>query len=301
MAIIQEVEIKLEGGVVATLGGRYTFKDSNNVEQHVYLYYTEKDQSYRSNDPTTAVLTPTANWTHDLGDGPWQRYHKQGTKQIVLSKDTWLEIKQADEVDNFDPQTYTMVSNKTQKVVETIEKQIDKNSKSDKKLDKISEKVVQKMSENTNSTLDMFKDASIDALKMVGANQANELIVSGLKKALMSMGFTHEWIESEAGHKLLKTMGPLVIHYVASTQSDFIDNLAGENASENIMEGCKFAVQAAMGEIMQHALVHIKPLLTDLASLGANAAKNAFKAPIGAVDETDGVAELLKQKTKSKA
>ena len=306
----RETSIKLEGGVEATLGGRYTYTEDGESKL-LYIYHVEKDQSYQSNDKNTAVLTPTANWTHDLGDGPWQRYHKQGTEQIILSKATWTEVKVADEVENFDPENFSFVSNRTNEVVDYLERPLEiPKIDEEKKLDNISEKVAKKMSEdNTNSTFSMLKKAGVDAAKMAGANQANELITSAFKKGLLQMGLTHEFIESEAGHKLMKLLGPLAIHYLADTQAEFIENTIGENATENIKEGCQFATQAAMGDVIEPLMMIMLPLLKDLAATGASslasAAKGGFAATVGAVAESaavsDPVADLVAQKQKATA
>lgn len=303
----RDTSIKLEGGVEAKLGGRYTYSE-DGITKHLYIYHVEKDQAYQSNDNNTVVLTPTANWTHDLGDGPWQRYHKQGTEQIVLSKDTWNEVKVADEVQNFNPADFSFVSNRTNEVVDYLERPAEPVDP-DKKLDNISEKVAKKMSEdNQNSTLSMLKQAGVDAAKMAGANQANELITSAFKKGLLQMGLTHEFIESEAGHKLMKLLGPLAIHYLADTQSDFIESTIGENATERIKEGCTFATQAAMGDVIEPLMMIMVPLLKDLATTGASslasAAKGGFTAMAGATEEAaaaDPVADLVAQKAKATA
>lgn len=309
--INQETEIQVEGGEVAKFGGRYKFKDENGNPQYLPIYYVEEDKAYRCNNKDTVVLTPTASWTHELGDSPWQKKHKQGIRKIVLAKIAWDEIKVADEIEVFDPENHTLVSNVNGQITEQVQRvEQEKPKDIDKKLENISEKVAQKMTEDKkNTTLDMIKEAGIDAAKMTGANQANELITGALKKALKSMGLTHEFIESEAGHRLMKILGPLAIHYAADTQSEFIDGLVGKNASENIKEGCKFATQAAMGEIMEPMLQFIAPLLKDLASMGASgiaqAAKTGFSTPAGAVEEkveeNDAVSTLLKEKQKVSA
>lgn len=295
------MEIKLEGGTPAKFGGRYVFNDQSGNKQHLNIYFTDKDEAYRATSPSTTVLTPTANWTHELGDGPWQRFHKNGGKEIVLSKDTWNEIKQADEVEVFDPQTYGFVSNVTGEIVDYLPKP---NKTEEKKLDNIGEKVAAKMSEEKtkNSTLEMVKEAGFDAAKMVGANQANELITQSLKKALQSMGLTHEFLESEAGHKLMKIIGPLAIHYAADTQAEFINGLVGQNASDHIKEGCKFATQAAIGDVMEPLLTFIVPTLKELATMGIENLAASAKAPIGAISDTENesIEDLMKEKEKAK-
>jgi len=304
MAIRRDKVIKLEGGEEAELGGRYTYREDGE-EKYVYLYYVNKDQAYKSNNNDTVVLTPTANWTHELGDAPWQRYHKQGTDKIVLSKATWSEVKVADEIENFNPEDFSFVSNRTHEVVEYLERPAEPQNP-EKKLDNISEKVAKKMSEDTsNTTLSMFKQAGIDAAKMAGANQANELITSTFKKGLAQFGLQNEFIESEAGHKLIKLMGPLIIHYIADTQGEMIEGFLGENAPEHIKEGCAFATEAAMGDVIQPLMGIMLPLLKDLAATGVNslasAAKGGFSVPAAATEASDPVADLVSQKAREKA
>jgi len=298
---MNQEEVKLENGVVAKLGGRYAFMD-NGVQRYLEVFYTEQDKAYRASDNDTVVLTPTSSWTHELGDGPWQRMTKNGTKRIVLAKDTWSEIKLADEVEVFDPESYAFVSKRTGNVVEYKTRPEPKTTKeNNKNLDDISEKVAKKMT--TNSTLDMLKGAGIDATKSVGANQANELITSGLKRGLVAMGLPQEYIDSEAGHRFLKILGPILIHYMADSQADFIDGLIGDNASNNIKEGCKFATQKAMEDVMEPFLEFVAPLLKDLASMGANSIGSAVKTGLTAPVESkssDAVQELLKNKEKAR-
>jgi hypothetical protein len=296
--------IKLENGIEAKRGGRYTYKDSSGINQYLDIFYVDQDKAYRASDNKTVVLTPTASWTHELGDGPWQKFHKNGSERIVLSKDTWNEIRVAEEIEVFDYEQYAFVSNRTGEITKRLIKPVIKNE--EKSLNNLSEKVVKnKMS--TNSTLEMLKEAGIDAAKMVGANQANEIITAGIKKALQAMGLEHEFLESDAGHKLIKTLSPLVIHYAASTQAEFIDNFVGENASENIKEGCKFAVQASLNEIMGPLIEHLVPLLKDLATMGASSIATAAKSGFSNTksDESekivDGVKELMENKKKAKA
>lgn len=299
---MSQIEEKLENGVTAKLGGRYCYED-NGRQNYVDVFYTEQDKAYRAVDRETVVLTPTASWTHELGDGPWQKFHKNGAKRIVIAKDAWSEIQHADEVENFDYEKYGFVSKRTGQVTHYLDKP-EPEVAEEKKLDNISEKVAKKMT--TNSTLDMLKDAGIDATKSVGANQANELITSALKKGMLAMGLPKEYIETEAGHRFMKIMGPIAIHYMADAQSDFIDNMIGENASDNIKEGCKFATQKAMEDVMEPFLEFVAPLLKDLASLGMNSAsaavKNGLAAPVEEkAPKASAVEQLLKQKDKAKS
>lgn len=299
----QQQKIKLENGVEANFGGRYTFQDKETGEKNLLdIFYVDQEKAYRAADQETFVLTPTASWTHELGDGPWQRFHKNGIKRIVLSKQTWNEVKIAEEIEPFDPETYEIISNLTGKVVEKLEREEPESKKEKKKkknLDNISEKVTKNMS--TNNTLDMIKEAGIDAAKMAGANQANEIITAGMKKGLGALGLTNEFLESEAGHNLMKLIGPLGIHYVASTQAEYIDNLIGSNASENIKEGCKFATQAAIGDVIGPLMEFLVPMLKELATVGVNSIASAGSASNPEAKEDKGsnaVAQLLKNKQK---
>ncbi len=290
---------KVEGGEETKLGGRYTFRDGGE-DKHVYIYYVEQDKKYESTDKETVVLTPTASWTHELGDGPWQRMHRQGVKKIVLAKDAWNEIKVADEVENFDPENYSFTSNKTGDIVEYLEKPPEEKKESKKKLNKISEKVAKDMSED-NSTFNMFKNASLDAMKEIGADEANALIATGIKSGLASFGLTNDFLESENGTKLIKAIGPLVIHYATTAYGEQIDNLVGENASEHIQEACHLAAKETFKQVVRPALEGLKPMLGELASMGAKSVKSVAKSTTspGALEE-DPLKDLVKQDAKAK-
>lgn len=306
MSVI-DTKLNLEGGTIAEYGGRYAFVDDNGDQKYMNLYFTEHDKAYRSTDPKAVVLTPTSQWHNELGPAPWQRMVRNGQDKVVLAKEIWEQVKKAEEIEVFNPETNEIVSNKTGDVVDYISRPQTKKAKlSEETLETISEKVSQMSEEEETTTLNMLKAAGIDAAKTVGANQANELITSNLKKALHSIGLSHEFIESEAGHRLMKIIGPLAIHYFADTQSKFINEMVGPNASKNIKEGCKFATQAAMGEVMEPMLMFLVPLLKDLASMGvqsiASAAKGTSEAALLEEDEKEesGVGALLKQQAKEK-
>lgn len=301
MTVKKDTTIKIENGVDAKLGGRYSFTD-NGQKKSLYIYYVDKDEAYDTKDKETVILTPTPNWTHELGEVQWQNFHGQGVNQIVIAKDTWNEVSVADEVEVFDAADLSFTSNLTQEKVDYLEKPVPSDPK--KKLENITSKVKKdsKMTDE-NSTLSMFKEAGLDAIKTTGADQANEVITAGIKKMLNGMGLTNEFLETEKGHQLLKTLGPVLIHYAASTQEDFIDNLIGEGSAENIQEACSLATKAALTNIASEMMQHVAPLLKDLAKMGAGSLKGVVEAPAeeksAAPEKT--LSELMKTKERTTA
>lgn len=290
-------EIKLKGNVPAKLGGRYHYKDGNGNNKYLHIYYVEKDEKYEAKEKETVVLTPTANWTHDLGDGPWQRYHKNGKEQIVLSKDTWSEIKQADEVEVFNFEDYGFKSNRTGEVVDYL-------PRPEKTLEQIGEKVANMSEEKPrNKTVEMLTQAGLTAVKTAGANQVNELITQAGQKALMAFGVPEEYVKSEAGHKLMKVLGPIAIHYAVTAHGEMIDRMLGEGKAAMIQQGCELATQAALNQVMDQIMELVVPTLQELASVGMEAAKDSFATPSAEKDgeeskvqESSAVKELLKAK-----
>jgi len=297
-------QIKFDNGTVAKLAGRYKFEDDDGNDQYLKIYTVEKDVALKPKDRETYVLTPTLHWTHQLGDKQWQALHKEGSKSIVLHIDPWEigPIKEANEIEVFDyaQNAYVSKSGDIFKIIKTTKD----NSSKTNSFDEISEKLKEekKYMSNTNSTLDMIKVAGIDAAKTVGAAQVNGMVTSAIIKGAESLGLPSEFLESENGKRVLALLGPLAIHYAADTQAEYIDNLIGDNASENIKEGCKFATQAALQDVMEPLLEFLVPLLKEIASAGAatvgNVAKGIGTPAATSSPATDKVQELLNKKTK---
>jgi len=297
-------EIKFENGTVAKLAGRYKFEDDDGNDQCLNIYTVEKDLALKPpKNKETYVLTPTINWHHQLGEEQWKALHKEGNKSITVHNDLWEKgpLYKANEIEVFDYAQNAYVSKDGQifKIIKTT-----KETGSNISLDEISDKLKEekKYMSNTNTTLDMIKEAGIDAAKTVGAAQVNGVITAAIIKGVKSLGLPDEFLESENGKRFLALLGPMVIHYAADTQADYIDNLIGENASENIKEGCKFATQAALQDVMQPLMEFLVPLLKEIASAGANTVSNVAKGigtnAAATAPASDKVQELLSKKTK---
>lgn len=106
-----QTEIVLDNGKsVAKLGGRYCYDSSRGGRKYLKLFYVDTDVEHTTEDPKVKVLTPTREWAHELGDGPFQRDEKEGVQADILSKDIWDDIAKADEIEVFDPEKRAFVN-----------------------------------------------------------------------------------------------------------------------------------------------------------------------------------------------
>lgn len=99
--------IYLQNGKEARLGGFYVYEtkcpgrrygNSTIITHKMAIYHTDEDIEVKSHNPNIVCLLPTKDWNHYLGERQFQKFHMDG-KYIVLSKDTWSTIKQADEIE----------------------------------------------------------------------------------------------------------------------------------------------------------------------------------------------------------
>jgi hypothetical protein len=253
--------MNMNSGCEAKLGGRFLFSSGG---KYMNIYHVERDDTESTYDPTTKVLVPTKSYASDLVSTRLVYHYNNGIRNVVIHKDVWEKIRIAEDVELFDhargvfaTEAETSKSNIQIEITNTKAPTIKEN----------------KM--NTNSTKEMMTQAALDGAKLVGANKANQLIVDACSKALEKAGVPKEMAEADMAQTVAKLVGPIVIHYLADTQGDTIDNLIGENASVRIKEGCKFATQAATMDVMEPLLAFLLPLLKDLASGGFNKIVNA--------------------------
>lgn len=285
----------LEDGKVGNFGGRYVWVEDGE-QKSLDFYWVESNEAVGTKDRAAISLIPTKSWTHEFGPEPWKARHKEGIRRVFVEKKVWERLAEAGEMQEFDYDRYGFVNKLTNTFIGVERPQ--KAEQKKKSLEDISQKVVNKnmSTSNTtlstsNTTLSMLKSAGVDAAKLVGANQANEIITSSIKSGLAKFNLKSEFLDSELGTMVMKAAGPILIHYLADTQAETINNMLGQNAAANIKEGCKFATQANMQDTLQPLIAFLIPMLKDLASLGASSIASAAKT--GAMEEDHAVDTLL--------
>jgi hypothetical protein len=257
----------LQSGETAKLGGRALLPGNKFMN----IYHSERDQEDGSNFHNVKVLTPTKQHASELVSSRLLRLHNDGYRAIVIHKSIWEKIRIAEDVELYNPKTGLFTSEETG-LFTSEEKERTRTKATKKTTPKKEIKIKENM--DTITTKEMLTQAALDGAKLVGANKANELIVDACSKALTKAGVPEELATDEMAQTLFKLVGPIVIHYLATTQEEAIDKLIGDSASERIREGCQYATQAATMDVMEPLLAFLLPLLKDLASNGFNSVMN---------------------------
>lgn len=308
----QRTNIMLDGGTVAKLGGRYCFPN----QYYIDIFYVEKDIKYTSTSGDVKILTPIRSWAEELTSTNLKKSFDNGKRGVVVCKDIWEQLRLADDVEKY--------NNRTSRFIGALDGYIDENDDDEEgddwedddwedddkedldlyeevemannngKTELIMKKIT---TENKSSTMTMVSQAAIDAAKLTGAKKANEVIVGAITAALEKAGIPREFSEDEYAQVILKLMGPILIHYLADTQSEVINNLIGENSANRIKEGCKFATQAATAEVMEPLIAFMVPLLKELASGGLNTVISAATVAPASKEEPKGSLEPSEEST----
>lgn len=239
-------ELMMMDGTLAQYVGIYTDPVLGG-SRPLKIYVVEEDRPYVAPARRFETFTPTSKHIGSLTAESLRFLIQYGTKGIVIHKDLWHKVKAADEISEYTG-IENMTATKTWKNMTGNESLI--------------------MNEKKNSTLNMMGQAFVDGAKTVGAAQTNDLISSGLKKMALSMGLSEEYVNSDLADFVTKLGGPALIHYLATSQSDQIDQLLGRGASSNIQEGTKLATQKVFQDVMEPLVQFLFPLLKELASGG---------------------------------
>lgn len=295
----------MQDETAARLGGRFTFEE-DSIQHHLKIYYVDEDKPYSPKEGNYAILTPTSSWAHDMGTDSFKRHQRGGIDGIIVHKDVWDKIRLAEEIENYDHATDRWISNldsidpqpADEKAAEPIEV-------TDQETPKEKKETVKKMSDE--STIGMVGKAALDGVKLVGASQANEAISKFAIKGIQATGVVpDEFLESEAGKLLIKFVGPIMLHWFASTQGEMIDGIITDGSAEKIKATCQLATQAVTAETIEPLIMFLVPLLKGLATGGLDALVKDDPVPAAAARglgaaQSDPIKDIINTEVTEKA
>lgn len=303
-------------GTIATLQGRLAFKEPDSGDFiFLNIYSVPEDKAVKTYEKNIEIFTPMSSNAYRLTLDNLLKWSKRENGGLVISKQYWDDYfsKAEEDIDVYDSANGMFTSLDAARAKEYVKILHAKNMQ--KEIENIQEKTTsdkkEKKTMNTfnNGTVNMLGDAVKQGAKLAAANQANQMLSDLALSAIQKAGVPEEFLEDDTVKNIFKVAVPILLHFLAESQGQTIDNWVTEGAADRIKEVCGLATTVNTQEVIAPMLSMLIPALKEMATTISTQGYEKIMGGLEGADllagaqqkEKSVVDEVINQKQKVKA